>query len=254
MRRIPVLCGLAFAIAALVAAPPAQAQIGGLLKKAKQKVEAAAGAQPDTGAARSAPAPAPASGPRFNERVLEMTPAVLDRLVSALEAEAASRQARERELAALPSDAEWRADKDKYDACLQGLMLTPEGQQLVIAHAQRMTQVRNEQDGAKAQAELDRAVEPKCGRNPGQESPSSRRAALARSAGKTAPAGGFTAVQLAMLKERVVPFCSATQHGPGAAGGASVPGSGRGVFYVYAAAEVEALQPRCAKLLPLLPA
>ena len=58
-------------------------------------------------------------------------------------------------------------------------------------------------------------------------------------------AAGLTERQYAILKERIVPFCAAAV--------ASGPGElriARG--YVYTTAEMEALRPRCATLLPAL--
>jgi hypothetical protein len=56
--------------------------------------------------------------------------------------------------------------------------------------------------------------------------------------------------QYGILKERIIPFCrryAAEGEGP-----ERIPGQGRNVYYVYAASEIEALQPRCGELLPLL--
>lgn len=58
-------------------------------------------------------------------------------------------------------------------------------------------------------------------------------------------AAGLTERQYAILRERVVPFCTAA--GAGGSGELRIDGG-----FIYSTAEVEALRPRCAKLLPAL--
>lgn len=116
--RPPLVLSL---LVALVFPMPAAAQFGGLKKKIKE----AAGLEP-----AFTPKPAPA----FNDRILEITPERLDRLVAGLDAEAASAKTAEAEYTRLRAEAEgaearYQADtkayqqsRKTYDACYDKFM------------------------------------------------------------------------------------------------------------------------------------
>ncbi|HEU4643719.1 MAG TPA: hypothetical protein VFS44_14780, partial [Gemmatimonadaceae bacterium] len=116
---------LTLAIAMGICAPGAQAQFGGLKTKLKKKVEAAAGVGGGDSAARGGAGSGDATtsaprrtGPRFDDRILEMTPEVLDRLAASLQAERTSRASAAAALAP--------AARQKWQACEQRVITSPE--------------------------------------------------------------------------------------------------------------------------------
>ena len=263
---------LAATIALACSASPAHAQFGGLKSKIKQKVaekaveravekvtgEAAtdsaapardsiarpksggnnAGATAAAAAARSnaaRPAPAaaaPASPYRFSEYVLEMTPAVLDRVAAAVSAEQAER-------AAIPQRKKaFEAAQQKYAVCYQAAMTSPE---MTKMYDQLEKVGDNMELYAKlAQQQLD-IYKAKCGEPPSQ--PDYGRLVVE----KAMEAGSFKDRQYDVLKERIVPFCKAgATLTPDGLGGIRIGGAR--IAYVYSKAEVDALQPRCATL------
>ena len=244
------------AILAALAPAPASAQIGRLIKKRlKEKIAqtvienvvpsdtpvatAPGGAQPTVpdGAKKAAPgravksAPDAASGPQFNDYVLEMTPAVLERLEKGLVAEAAERKAAQRILARM-------RDKPAYDRCMQELVASPEGKKAYDAMFPPGGQVNQQ-----AAADMQKLQNAKCGPDPNTYGTVENELRNKPSKAGEA-ASGFQYRQYAILKERVVPFCSL---GPSADGGVFQIKQGGG-FLVYSTQEVMALGPRCAKL------
>lgn len=251
-------------VAALLAAAavpaPAHAQLGGLIrKKVTQRIAQAAGrtdsaktAAPDTSApgaagkaARTAP---PAPGPRFNEYVLEITPAVLDQLEKGLAADEVVRQAIERKIGKVLSH-------DDYKKCESAVLRGPDGQKVLQQARDLATGDTSYQAIQKASLELARrmeeVVEPKCGLAPrkAEDIRTQHRDSLEAAA---PAASGLTRLQLTLLKERILPLCAATQAVAAAGGEVRVPAgtqaSTNPIYYVYTPNEVSALQPRCAKL------
>lgn len=236
----------------IAAAPaPAAGQIGGLIrKKVKEKVgqtvtgsvpDAAAAASADRGEARTAP---PRPGPRFTENVLEMTPELLDRFEQGLAAELAVRDEIDRALGTLLSPTE-------YSRCEKAVLTSPEGQKVYLGAGDLIKEEATMEELQKASEELarrfDRIVRPKCGLSTRQaDEVRTRHADRLDAAGPTA--SGLTKLQLTILKERIIPFCSAGQAPAAAAGEVRIPTESQAISWVYTPAEIEALQPRCARL------
>jgi hypothetical protein len=98
---------------------------------------------------------------------------------------------------------------------------------------------------------MEQVVEPKCGLEPRKAE--EIRTQHADSMEAAAPAAsGLTRLQLTIVKERILPLCAATQAVAAAASEVRVPAgaqhSANPIYYVYTPNEVNALQPRCAKL------
>ncbi len=258
------------AILAAFAPAPASAQLGRFIKKkfqekiAKTVVENVVGvdtpvtvtpgnAQPaPAGAQRGAPAVAkkgapgravkgaePVAAPAasvFDDRVLEMTPAVLDRLEKGLAAEAAERQANARVLARM-------RDKAGYDKCSREVAASPEGKRMMA-----LLDAGDMKAYQQAAVEVQKVQDAKCG-----PSPNSYRTVEDNLRNKPSKAGednsGFDYWQYSILKERALPFC--TMSTPAGGGAVKIPVRAD-VFLVYSPAEVDALKVRCARLLPAL--
>lgn len=258
-RLMPCAVVATMLVAAAVPAP-AHAQLGGLIrKKVKEKVaqkiggtDSAKTARPDTSApdaagkaARTAP---PASGPRFTEYVLEITPALLDQLEKGLAAEEVVRQSIERKIGKVLS-------RDEYKKCEAAVLRGPEGQKVYQQSRDLANGDTTYEHIQKASRELARrmeqVVEPKCGLEPRKAEEIREQHADSLEAAAPA-ASGLTRVQLTLLKERILPLCAATQAVAAAADEVRVPAgtqdSAKAIYYVYTPNEVKALQPRCAKL------
>jgi len=217
------------AILCLFVPQPAHAQIGGFIKKkVKQAVKGQVTGGDTAAATRAAP-----SGPTFDEWVLELTPANLDRFEQGLTAERAFRDSIDAVYAKLPSP-------EAYQTCQIRVATSPEALKLV-----QNIDPSNVQAAMQAnQKRLDLA-EKRCGPDPARRSKSDDlRGAEARGAA----AAGLKPSQYGIIKERVKPFC-----GPGG-GTAKVAGAMSGMYYVYSETEMSALQPRCQKLVALIDA
>lgn len=250
ISRMISCAALAAMLIGAAAPAPAAAQVGGLLKrKLKEKavqtvggsVSAAAAApgEKDAGAAPTRP------GPRFTENVLEMTPELLDRFEKGVTAEIAVRDDIDRALGKLLPPLE-------YERCEQEVMRTPEAQQIYMGASDLTTgEEPTLEQLQKASEELarrfDKIVRPKCGLDTQQaEEVRTQHADRLDAAGPAA--SGLTKLQLTLLKERIIPFCTAAQAPVAAGGEVRIPTSSDAIFWVYTAAELEALQPRCARL------
>jgi len=253
-------CAVVAAMLAAAIPAPAHAQLGGLIKKkVKDKVaqtigrgDSARTAPPDTSApdaagkaARTAP---PRPGPRFSEYMLEITPELLDRLEKGLAAEEVVRQEIERKIGKVLSH-------DEYKKCQAAVLRGPEGQKVYQQSRDLANGDTTYEHIQKASRELARrmeqVVEPKCGLEPRKAE--EIREQHADSVEAAAPAAsGLTRLQLTIVKERILPLCAATQAVAAAAGEMRVPaGTQNGanaIYYVYTPNEVNAVQPRCAKL------
>jgi hypothetical protein len=191
----------------------------------------------DTASKTSAPR---AHGPSFDEATLEITPALLDRFEKGATAEAAERKDVERQIAKfLPRDA--------FEKCQQSLMRTPEAQ---AAYREYTGMLKGTDQEAMRKASewygkrLAEITRPKCGPSP-SDAEIMKGDLLGGPEKVGQKAASLTERQYAILKERILPFCTAAV--------ASGPGELRidGGF-VYTAAEMEALRPRCATLSPAL--
>lgn len=221
------LSGIAtiLAVVCLAVARPAEAQIGGLIKK-KVK-EAVKGETPSSTSEKSA---APA-GPRFNEYVLELTPANLDKLEAGLQAEKAYRDSVEAKYAKVKT-------QEEYTQCSTNVMMSPEAQQLTSN-----ADASNLQSAQAAGQKLMALIKKKCGEDPGTLNKS---ADLRKAQEHGVEASGLTAEAYAIIEERIPPFCG------GDGGTAQVQGAASGIYYVYTEAEMAALKPRCEKLMAVL--
>ena len=220
---------------------PASPQVGGLIKKkVKQAIEQArVGTDTATRATTATTASAArARGPSFDEATLEITPALLDQFEKGLAAEAVEQKAVDSQIAKfLPHDA--------FEKCEQSLMRTPEAQAAYREYTgmlkgtdQEAMRKASEWYGQR-RAEITR---PKCGPSP-SEAGIMKGDLLGGPEKVGQKAAGLTERQYAILKERMLPFCTAAA--------ASGPGELRiEGGYVYTTGEMEALRPRCAKLLP----
>ena len=216
---------------------PASPQVGGLIKKKlKQTIEQT---RVGTDTAKSASA-ARARGPSFDDVTLEITTSLLDRFEKGVAAEAAERKDVDRQIAKfLPRDA--------FEKCEQSLMKTPEAQ---AAYREYTGMLKGTDQEAMRKASewygqrLAEITRPKCGPSPSDAE--IMKGDLLRGPEKVGQnTAGLTERQYAILKERILPFCTAAV-GSGA-GELRIDGG-----YVYTTAEMEALRPRCATLLPAL--
>lgn len=246
-----ISCTALVAMLVTAAAPaPAAAQIGGLIKrKLKEKVVQTVGGS-DTAAPaaetadRDARTGLPRQGPRFTENVLEMTPELLDRFEKGLAAESAVRDEIDRALGKLLSP-------DDYHRCELAVARSPEGQKVYLGASDLLKEGATQEEMQKASEEIarrfDAIVRPKCGLNTRQaDEVRTRHADRLDAAGPAA--AGLTKLQLTLMKERIIPFCTAAGAPTVAAGEVRIPTSSAAISWVYSTAEMEALQPRCARL------
>ncbi len=196
--------------------------------------------------AAATPASAQA-GPKFSDAVLEMTPATLDRFANALAAEESSRKS----IAAM-ADApppKGTKTKDEYAQCQMQVLMTPEFQKVMQDATSAMSGVGNDAAAAQKHAQelqttMQAMIEKACGPDPSKAYVKPDVGRLLRQAqSEAAKANGFTDRQYAILKERTTPLCLADPTSA-ASGVVKVKGDGP-VFYVYTAAEAEALRPHC---------
>jgi hypothetical protein len=248
---------VAVAVAALMAAnaAPAHAQLGGLKKKVQQAVGQTAGQQApgSTGATSPAAAATGSTGGsvKLTGNVLPMDDDVLDRLTKAIAAQDADLKAAGAALAKLPT-------QQAYDSCQQQLMQGPTGQAAAADYMKAIEDAGDDQAKMqKAMMDMDSALKVVylngCGASTKTDLDDKRSALQKRPHGAGAQAGGFTASQYAVLKERVLPFCNAGSKLQQAQGGAKVHSMG-GVYYVYTDDEIQALHPRCGALTTALAA
>lgn len=257
------------AILAALAPAPASAQIGRFIKKrlkekiAQTVIEAVVPGDTAAAAAGNPQAPAPGaepaargskaapgravkggtpvaapSGPAFNEYVLEMTPAVLDKLEQGLAAEAAERQANARVLARM-------RDTAAYEKCSREVSASPQGKKMMaLLNSGDMSGYQQ------AAIEVGQLQESRCGPPPSHYM-TVRDGIANKTAQAAQKASGFQPRQYDILKERALPFCSLSAPAPG--GELKIPVRA-GIFLVYSPSEVQALSGRCGRLLPVLKA
>lgn len=230
----------AHAVALMLLAPaPASAQFGKLVKKAKE----AAGVDKSAPAAAATAAPA---GPVSVNAEWELTKANLDRFAAGLEADKASRAASVKMLATIKT-------KSAYDQCGMAFATGPDYQKLMSDYNAQIAKAADQDAQMKiGQAfgeNLQAAMQKRCGPDPSRYPESQRQSVINADAEKAAiEKSGFTPRVYGVLKERIAPFCAADAATRGS-GDVRLPGSGRGIFYVYTAAESAELAPRCAPLL-----
>lgn len=237
-----ILRASAVAAALLFAITPAHAQLGGLRRAAQRAAQGAAGT-PTPAATQQAQAPASASSRVNTGDVLEMTAPVLDRFQRGLAAEQADRAQLARQLAASVKTPE------QYQQCSTQWVMSPAGQ----AAMQKLSAASADQTAATtAVNEMKAALARVCGLDPSERSRMQSDAQGHATAAGVA-AGGFTAREYAVIKERVVPFCRAQDAAAGD-GDVHLPGRGTNVYFVYTPAEAAALRTRCGALMQALAA
>ena len=241
----PLLAGLLFCLVMALLPATAHAQLGALKKKAARAVAGAAGveeSQPDakmeSQSARRGP---------YNDYVLEMTPAVLDRMEKALAAESAERAEVAKVLATF-------AKPDERMICEQRVAGTPEVQKLLEEYMAALEKANGDSKAVIAAAEkmeagMKAVVDRECGEALAAER---ERELHKRPLVVGAEAGGFTEYQYAVLRERIAPFCRAGDALETSADGASLPVAGTKHRLVYSNIEIEALTPRCASFTKVL--
>jgi hypothetical protein len=146
---------------------------------------------------------------------------------------------------------------EAYRECIQAVMRSPEAQKIYLeagdlangdtsyAHIQKASQ--------EMARRVERIVEPRCGLD------ASKRRRLhdqhaPRLQAAAPEASGLKPLQLSLLKERIVPLCAAIEAVAMVAGEARLPTASDAIYWVYTRGEVEALQPRCARLAAALKA
>jgi hypothetical protein len=235
----PIRMLVAAAALGLLLPAVGEAQLGAL-RRVKEAAKKAAGSEAQAKPAAATPA-AQARSP-YGEYVLELTPAAAERFARALAAEQA----------ALGEFRQWAAtvkSQEQYDACQAEAMMSAEGQQLTTEYVAAIEGKEGEAAMAAMTAfgkKLEAFVEGKCGPKPG-ELEQRRSTALQAAAERARTAGGFTAQQYAILKERVAPACTSANLAA-SSDGLKIPGDGTNIFWVYSATEVEVLKQQCGAL------
>ena len=226
------------ALLTAMSASPAQAQFGGLKKAIKKKaIEAVEGKTDDKKSDQSADesssssvsaSSSPASRP---SSYLEIDADVLSRFSTAVEAETAK-----------------RAGRSQRMKCVAGLENTPEMQAILMSAGPEMTKLSDsnmsdekkmaafQQIGLNLEKKKQEFQVKRCG-----EAVPELSAVEYETAG--AEAGGFTQAQYSMVKERVVPFCTAVAKGSDQAADKRL---------VYTDSEKAAMKPYCSAMLVAL--
>jgi hypothetical protein len=189
-----------------------------------------------------------------------VTPELLDRFQAAMEIELAEREKAKKILAAYKS-------QEEFNKCRMDFMQSPEGLKL----AERMTTFNENATAEEMQkvmtevgAEVEKQIAAKCGPDP--MSRYTRENALMRDAlAKGSDAFVKDDQAYYLWKEWVLPFCKYLEElkkQPDADAkiakikdeGLRIPGSGKGIYYVYTASEATELLERCDELVPLIEA
>jgi hypothetical protein len=255
---------LALALIAMtaVSAAPLHAQVGGLIKK--KVSDAVKNDKPKD----QTPKPDDASKSRMPRTINQ---SVLTAFRSGLEVERDERAALAKRIEALPT-------REKFEACKRQVAMSPEGMKAVSALA-NLPENAKPDDMQKAinasAAEMEKLYTAKCGEDPEKYGYSWRQeqlkkaeaAAVARFAAglRSGDDGPFLGSDRSLdddldlyqlLKEWIPPFCTlpAQQQKQAAANGVAIPGSGKGMYFIYTAAEAAALSILCEPIMKLLAA
>lgn len=248
IAKLMTCAALAAMLAASAIPTPAAAQIGGMLRKKLRESAEKMVAGTDSPAVAQDPSAPARPGPGFNDHVLEITPELLDRLEKGLAAEKAARQQIELQIGKVLS-------RDEYEECEAAVLRSPEG---LKVYEQSMDLVtgdtsyeRMQQASQELARRMEQVIEPRCGLEP-RKAEAIRSQNADRVAAAARDGSGLTQLQLSILKERILPLCAATQAEAVAGGDVRIPAGPQTdvdpVYYVYTPGEVEALQPRCARL------
>lgn len=226
MRR---LLGFGLLLGVLVATTAADAQLGGLIRRAGEAAK------------KGAPQPeAPPAGPQPAASALgcPVDAAALDRVVKGMEAERAARDAALKEAASARTQAQ-------YNACQSELAAGPEMQKAM----ESLGSLPDNATPAQSQAAMEKfatamstLLTEKCGPPPGEA-----RDLLNR---KFTEAGKQGSDCDARIREHALRFCqlSAAEQASAQNGGIRVPGTGAKIFWVYTETEARAYAPRCGQI------
>lgn len=246
MRFAPALTLTATAVALLLAPATLPAQFGKLVKKAKE----AAGVEKPAQVAAAAETAQPSRSWSIDP-VYQLTTENLDRFTTALVAERAARQETLKLIAGLKS-------KNAYALCQQSAATSAPYQKLFnqyVEDAPKATTIEASQAVTRKFTDDALAMMLKtCGADPA-EYPEHQRESIVRSKGFDAgiEKSGLERRNYAVLKERIIPFCTADA-ATRAAADVRVPGQGRNIFFVYLPAETATLAPRCDAIMSALQA
>jgi hypothetical protein len=197
-------------------------QIGGFIKKKATGIVK----EPDTKTPEAAAAQSDTNkSPRFNENVLELNADNLAKLEKALVCEKEFRDGVEAKYAKLPT-------RQQYENCMMQVMMSPEAQSITANKSGDVMQMSKQ---------LMDLQEKKCGKSPSSYNKSDE---LRPAQEQGAKCGGITLTQYSIATERIPPFCNS-------GGKEKVKGFGD-LYYVYTHAEVNAIQPKCARLSSLI--
>jgi hypothetical protein len=216
--------GFGLLVGILITTAAIEAQFGGLLKGAGETIKKAApqpGQQPG-----GKPVPASTLGCPVDDDVL-------DRLLQALEAQRAARDAALKEAAAAKTEAQ-------YEACLQQVASSPEFDKILASF--------DPADIAKAEAAASALSKARCDPTPAE----ARQQAQSRYDAATQPLSECEA----RIVDSATPFCKLPPSAQASAqkSGLSVPSEDGRSLWVYTAAEARTFAPRCARLTSLLAA
>jgi hypothetical protein len=260
MRLARLFVGVAVLLAFTA---PADAQIGGLIKK---KVAEVTGDKKAEAATQERASQDP--------DVLPMTDAVVTSFAAGLRTEIALRDEFRKVLATYKT-------REQYNKCTSELAMTEEGQKIVLQFANlpdNATSADIQRITEKMNVEMNALMKKHCGTHVDEEWPGPKRSAklqeIEAKAAAEVKAGeepdasldgdveetwAETAArasvrQYQILKERVVPFCKEYEKGTIKLDGKPVkfPGSGNNMYWVYTAEEAAALAKRCKELMALL--
>lgn len=215
--------GFGLLVGVLMTTAAIDAQLGGLIKRAGGTLTKT---PPQPGQQPSGPVSASTLG-------CPVDAAAMDRLLKALEAQRAERDAALKEAAAGKTQAQ-------YEACLEQVALSPEFDKVLASF--------DPADIAKAEAAAKALSEAKCGLPPDQ--------ARQQWQSRFDAAAKLVSDCDARIEEHVYRFCQLTPSEQASAqnGGLRVPGTGSSVFWIYTEAEAKAYAPRCARLMSLMDA
>jgi hypothetical protein len=236
--RFPAFAAAAFVLCA--AAPSADAQLGGLVRRGVQRAtQAAAPAQQ--------PAAAPAGGGDevaahrariANAGILELNAANLDRMMLALRTERAYMDS----IAAAKRAAK---TPEEFQACMMQVYTGSEKLR-VVNDSVGIYAERQDMNGIARLAERQKEIlREACGLTPEDVQQLEQGASRERNK-RAKDAAGFQGYEYAYMKERLTPFCAIAA--TVAEGEVRIPGEGRGIFWVYSAVEAEQLRRRCGEL------
>lgn len=238
-------------------AESADAQLGGLLRRARETIT-----KPEPEQPAQQPATTPAQDPFADPHILPITEDQVTRFINALRYEIDKRDELVKLLSALKSP-------EEYQQCAQAAGTSQEMMQMIQDFADKSADLPADQmmkNMAAMHAAQGAMLAKRCGTNPG-EWPESRRiarlqeiegeaAAIAPPSGWTppaepeaAPASSSAVRAYAMLKERIPKYCMASREAPPASsqqGVRQIPGESAKIWYVYTEAEVGAMtRARC---------